>query len=86
MHYFKFFTKLQITKFTNNENLKILTNFASWKSRKRHTILIKEQLRDFFVANETNLFVEIKYEWLWSKGRSFEDMTNVSKQTRMLEM
>jgi hypothetical protein len=29
--------------------------------KKEHTILIKEQLRDFFVANETNPFVEIKY-------------------------
>jgi adenine C2-methylase RlmN of 23S rRNA A2503 and tRNA A37 len=55
---------------------------------KRHTILVKEQLRDFFVANRDKSFRGNQvYEWLWSKGaHSFEDMTNVSKQTRtMLE-
>jgi hypothetical protein len=68
MHYFKFFHKITNNQIHNNENLKILTNFASWKSRKRHTILIKEQLRDFFVANRDKLFVGIKYEWFVDKG------------------
>ena len=50
--------------------------------------LSKEQLRDFFVANQDKSFRGNQvYEWLWSKGaHSFEDMTNVSKETRtMLE-
>jgi len=50
--------------------------------------LSKEQLRDFFVANQDKAFRGNQvYEWLWSKGAySFEDMTNVSKETRtMLE-
>ena len=50
--------------------------------------LSKEQLRDFFVANQDKPFRGNQvYEWLWSKGaHSFEDMTNVSKETRtMLE-
>jgi 23S rRNA (adenine2503-C2)-methyltransferase len=35
----------------------------------------------------TKLFGNQVYEWLWSKGaHSFEDMTNISKETRaMLE-
>jgi 23S rRNA (adenine2503-C2)-methyltransferase len=50
--------------------------------------LTKEQLRDFFVANGDKAFRGNQvYEWLWNKGaHKFEDMTNVSKQTReMLE-
>ena len=50
--------------------------------------LSKEQLRDFFVANQDKPFRGNQvYEWLWSKGaHSFEEMTNVSKETRtMLE-
>jgi 23S rRNA (adenine2503-C2)-methyltransferase len=50
--------------------------------------LSKEQLRDFFIANQDKAFRGNQvYEWLWSKGaHSFEDMTNVSKKTRtMLE-
>ncbi|HRG17933.1 MAG TPA: 23S rRNA (adenine(2503)-C(2))-methyltransferase RlmN [Flavobacterium lutivivi] len=50
--------------------------------------LTKEQLRDFFVANGEKAFRGNQvYEWLWSKAvHSFDDMTNVSKETRtMLE-
>ncbi|NUY81702.1 23S rRNA (adenine(2503)-C(2))-methyltransferase RlmN [Flavobacterium sp. MAH-1] len=50
--------------------------------------LTKEKLRDFFVDNGDKAFRGNQvYEWLWSKGaHSFEDMTNVSKETRaMLE-
>ncbi|KAF2327246.1 23S rRNA (adenine(2503)-C(2))-methyltransferase RlmN [Flavobacterium daemonense] len=50
--------------------------------------LSKEQLRDFFVANNDKAFRGNQvYEWLWSKGaHSFDDMTNVAKATRsMLE-
>jgi 23S rRNA (adenine2503-C2)-methyltransferase len=50
--------------------------------------LTKDQLRDFFVANNDKAFRGNQvYEWLWSKGaHSFEDMTNVAKTTRtMLE-
>lgn len=50
--------------------------------------LSKEQLRDFFVANGDKAFRGNQiYEWLWSKSaHSFENMTNISKETRtMLE-
>jgi len=50
--------------------------------------LTKEQLRDFFEKNGDKAFRGNQvYEWLWSKNaHSFEDMTNVSKETRsMLE-
>uniref|UniRef100_UPI00404B3CD6 23S rRNA (adenine(2503)-C(2))-methyltransferase RlmN n=1 Tax=Flavobacterium sp. TaxID=239 RepID=UPI00404B3CD6 len=50
--------------------------------------LSKEQLRDFFVTNGDKSFRGNQvYEWLWSKGaHTFEDMTNLSKETRaMLE-
>ncbi len=50
--------------------------------------LTKEQLRDFFVSNNDKAFRGNQvYEWLWVKSaRSFEQMTNLSKQTReMLE-
>ena len=48
----------------------------------------KEQLREFFVSNGDKAFRGNQvYEWLWSKGaHSFNDMTNISKETRtMLE-
>lgn len=50
--------------------------------------LTKEQLRNFFVANGDKAFRGNQvYEWLWQKrAHAFEDMTNVSKETRaMLE-
>ena len=50
--------------------------------------LSKDQLRDFFVANNDKAFRGNQvYEWLLSKGsHSFYDMTNVAKPTRsMLE-
>ncbi len=50
--------------------------------------LSKEKLRDFFLSNGDKAFRGNQvYEWLWSKGaHSFDDMTNVSKETRtMLE-
>ena len=48
--------------------------------------LSKEQLRDFFIANQDKAFRGNQvYEWLWSKGaHSFDDMTNVSKETRLM--
>ena len=48
--------------------------------------LSKDQLRDFFVANNDKAFRGNQvYEWLWSKGaHHFEDMTNVSKETRAM--
>ncbi|OCB74491.1 23S rRNA (adenine(2503)-C(2))-methyltransferase RlmN [Flavobacterium crassostreae] len=48
----------------------------------------KEDLRNFFVTSGDKAFRGNQvYEWLWSKGaHSFEDMTNISKETRaMLE-
>lgn len=50
--------------------------------------LTKEQLREFFVSNGDKAFRGNQvYEWLWQKrAHTFEDMTNVSKETRaMLE-
>jgi len=46
--------------------------------------LTKEELRDFFVENDDKSFRGNQvYEWLWSKNaHAFEDMTNISKQTR----
>jgi len=46
--------------------------------------LTKEQLRDFFVSNGDKAFRGNQvYEWLWQKSaHSFEDMTNISLETR----
>ena len=46
--------------------------------------LSKEELRHFFVEQGDQAFRGNQvYEWLWSKGaHSFDDMTNISKQTR----
>jgi len=50
--------------------------------------LSKEQLRDFFEKQGDKAFRGNQvYEWLWQKSAySFDDMTNLSKETRhMLE-
>ena len=50
--------------------------------------LTKTELRDFFVSEGDKAFRGNQvYEWLWSKSaHSFEDMTNISLETReMLE-
>ena len=46
--------------------------------------LTKDQLREFFVSNGDKAFRGNQvYEWLWNKGiHSFDDMTNISKETR----
>jgi len=48
--------------------------------------LTKEQLREFFVTHGDKAFRGNQvYEWLWSKGaHHFHDMTNVSKETRVM--
>ena len=48
--------------------------------------LTKTELRDFFVANGEKTFRGNQvYEWLWSKSaHSFDDMTNISKETRQM--
>ncbi len=48
--------------------------------------LTKEQLRDFFVSQGDKAFRGNQvYEWLWQKAvHTFDDMTNVSKQTRQM--
>lgn len=48
--------------------------------------LTKEQLQQFFVSQEDKSFRGTQvYEWLWGKGaHSFEDMTNISKETRQM--
>lgn len=47
--------------------------------------LTKEQLREFFIENNDKAFRGNQvYEWLWNKGtHSFDDMTNLSKETRV---
>ena len=46
--------------------------------------LTKDQLREFFEKNGDKAFRGNQvYEWLWSKSlHTFEDMTNISKETR----
>lgn len=46
--------------------------------------MTKDQLREFFVSNGDKAFRGNQvYEWLWNKGiHSFDDMTNISKETR----
>lgn len=48
--------------------------------------LTKEQIRTFFTENGDKAFRGNQvYEWLWQKGaHKFEDMTNVSKETRQM--
>ena len=48
--------------------------------------LTKDQLRTFFVENGDKAFRGNQvYEWLWNKSaHSFEDMTNISKETRQM--
>ena len=57
------------------------------KEKKRDIrALTKQQLQEFFVAQGDKSFRGTQvYEWLWGKGaHSFEDMTNVSKETRLM--
>ena len=62
------------------------TIFASAMETTKKDIraLSKEQLREFFVSQGDKEFRGNQvYEWLWSKGaHKFEDMTNISKETR----
>lgn len=55
-------------------------------SKKDIRTLNKEELRDFFVENGDKSFRGNQvYEWLWSKNaHTFEDMTNISKETRQM--
>jgi 23S rRNA (adenine2503-C2)-methyltransferase len=48
--------------------------------------LTKDQLREFFVEHMDKAFRGNQvYEWLWSKNaHTFEDMTNISKETRKM--
>ncbi len=48
--------------------------------------LSREQLRSFFKENGDNAYRgDQVFEWLWKKGaHSFEDMTNLSKETRAM--
>ncbi|MDP5157327.1 MAG: 23S rRNA (adenine(2503)-C(2))-methyltransferase RlmN [Flaviramulus sp.] len=48
--------------------------------------LTKEQLRDFFVKQGDKAFRGNQvFEWLWQKSaHAFEDMTNISKETRQM--
>lgn len=55
-------------------------------SRKDIRALTKLQLQEFFVSRGDQSFRGTQvYEWLWQKGaHSFEDMTNISKETRQM--
>ncbi|NNC70662.1 MAG: 23S rRNA (adenine(2503)-C(2))-methyltransferase RlmN, partial [Flavobacteriaceae bacterium] len=48
--------------------------------------LTKDQIRKFFVENNDKAFRGNQvYEWLWHKAAySFDDMTNISKETRAM--
>ena len=54
------------------------------ETKKDIRALTRDELRDFFVAQGEKAFRGNQvYEWLWSKGaHSFDDMTNISKETR----
>ncbi|WP_411766582.1 23S rRNA (adenine(2503)-C(2))-methyltransferase RlmN [Winogradskyella sp. A3E31] len=56
------------------------------KKKKDVRALTKDQLRDFFVKQGDKAFRGNQvYEWLWQKGaHSFEDMTNISLETRQM--
>ena len=64
-----------------------MRNFAVMQeSKKDIRSLSKDDLRQFFVDNGDKAFRGNQvYEWLWSKSaHNFEDMTNLSKETRQL--
>jgi 23S rRNA (adenine2503-C2)-methyltransferase len=56
------------------------------KDKKDIRSLTKEELREFFTSiGEQPFRGNQVYDWLWSKGsHTFEDMTNISKETRQL--
>ncbi|MCF6223528.1 MAG: 23S rRNA (adenine(2503)-C(2))-methyltransferase RlmN [Flavobacteriaceae bacterium] len=56
------------------------------ESKKDIRALNKEELRNFFISQKDKAFRGNQvYEWLWRKGaHTFEDMTNISKATRMM--
>ncbi|WBL23052.1 23S rRNA (adenine(2503)-C(2))-methyltransferase RlmN [Zunongwangia sp. HRR-M8] len=56
------------------------------KKKKDIRALTKIQLQEFFVENGDKSFRGSQvYEWLWNKGaHSFDEMTNISKQTRAM--
>jgi 23S rRNA (adenine2503-C2)-methyltransferase len=56
------------------------------KGKKDIRALTKDQLQQFFVSQGDQSFRGTQvYEWLWGKGaHSFEDMTNISKETRQM--
>ncbi len=56
------------------------------KDKKDIRALTKDQLRSFFVDNGDKAFRGNQvYEWLWQKNaHSFDDMTNISKETRIM--
>ena len=74
-------TKVKNYKLTNSPY------FCSMQAVKKDIrALSKEQLREFFVAEGDKAFRGNQiYEWLWQKGaHKFEDMTNLSKETRQM--
>lgn len=54
------------------------------QTKKDIRALTRDQLREYFVTQGEKAFRGNQvYEWLWSKGaHSFDDMTNLSKETR----
>jgi 23S rRNA (adenine2503-C2)-methyltransferase len=65
----------------------LLLTFGTMTTKKKDIrALTKEQLRDFFEKEGDQAFRGNQvYEWLWSKSAySFEDMTNISKETRQM--
>ncbi len=60
--------------------------FAAMIAKKDIRALTKDELRDFFINNNDQAFRGNQvYEWLWHKAaHSFDDMTNISKETRVM--
>lgn len=56
------------------------------RQKKDIRALTKDQLRDFFASRGDKAFRGNQvYEWLWNKAaHSFDDMTNISKETRQV--
>ncbi|HEY4800747.1 MAG TPA: 23S rRNA (adenine(2503)-C(2))-methyltransferase RlmN, partial [Bacteroidia bacterium] len=54
--------------------------------KKNIRTLSREEIADFFTGQgEKSFRAKQVYEWLWKKSaRSFEEMTNLTKQTREL--
>jgi 23S rRNA (adenine2503-C2)-methyltransferase len=84
MHKKMIFDKITNYKSINSANTSYFCTMNTTKKDIR--ALTKTQLRDFFVTQGDKAFRGNQiYEWLWSKKvYNFDDMTNISKETRQM--